>query len=83
MRISVASALVVTALLAACGGAPSPEHAMQVTLPTPAELQLWYGGAPAAWQSVKGTYDPALARRVLKEQNQDELIKKLEAVGAL
>ena len=39
MRISVASALVVTALLAACGGAPSPEHAMQVTLPTPAELQ--------------------------------------------
>src|SRR5215471_4884133 len=39
MRISVASVLVVTALLAACGRAPSPEHAMQVTLPTPAELQ--------------------------------------------
>jgi hypothetical protein len=39
MRISVASVLVVTALVAACDRAPSPEHAMQVTLPTPAELQ--------------------------------------------
>ena len=27
--------------------------------------------------------DPALARRVLKEQGQDELIKKLETAGAL
>jgi hypothetical protein len=39
MRISLASVLLVTALLAACGPAPSPDHAMQVTLPTPAELQ--------------------------------------------
>ena len=51
--------------------------------PTPAELQQWYAGAPAAWVAVKGTYDPALAKRVLKDQGQDELIKKLEAVGAL
>jgi len=59
------------------------EGKVKIYKPTPAELQLWYGGAPAAWQSVKGTYDPALARRVLKEQGQDELIKKLEGVGAL
>jgi hypothetical protein len=39
MRNSVASVLVATAFVAACGRAPSPEHAMQVTLPTPAELQ--------------------------------------------
>jgi hypothetical protein len=51
--------------------------------PTPTELQQWYAGAPAAWVAVKGTYDPALAKRVLKDQGQDELIKKLEAVGAL
>src|SRR5215475_13486631 len=39
MRISLASVLVASALLAACGRAPPPEHAMQVSLPTPAELQ--------------------------------------------
>src|SRR3982751_6306266 len=39
MRISVASVLVATAFVAACGRAPSPEHAMQLALPTPAELQ--------------------------------------------
>lgn len=59
------------------------EGKVKIYTPTPAEMQLWYGGAPAAWASVKGTYEPALARRVLKEQGQEELIKKLEAVGAL
>jgi tripartite ATP-independent transporter DctP family solute receptor len=56
---------------------------VKIYQPTPAELQQWYAGAPAAWVAVKGTYDPALAKRVLKDQGQDELIKKLEAVGAL
>lgn len=51
--------------------------------PKPEELQLWYQGAVPAWVAVKGTYDPALARRVLAEQGQDELIKSLEAAGAL
>jgi hypothetical protein len=32
---------------------------------------------------VKGTYDPALAKRVLQDQGQDALIKKLQAAGAL
>src|SRR5690242_8167952 len=39
MRISVASVLVVTAFIAACGRAPPPEHAMAPTLPTSAELE--------------------------------------------
>ena len=59
------------------------EGKVKIYKPTAAELQQWYGGAPAAWVSVKGTYDPALARRVLQEQGQDELIKKLQAAGAL
>lgn len=59
------------------------EGKVKVYRPTPAELRLWYDGAPAAWKAVKGTYDPALARRALQEQGQTELIKKLEAAGAL
>lgn len=59
------------------------EGKVKIYKPTAAELQQWYGGAPAAWLSVKGTYDPALARRALQEQGQDELIKKLQAAGAL
>ena len=56
---------------------------VKIYKPTPAEMQLWYAGAPAAWVAVKGTYDPALAKRVLQDQGQDELIKKLQAAGAL
>ncbi len=59
------------------------EGKVKIYKPTSAEMQQWYGGAPPAWVAVKGTYDPALARRVLKEQGQDELIKKLETAGAL
>lgn len=51
--------------------------------PTPAEMQLWYKGAVPAWLAVKGTYDPALARRILEEQGQKELIGALAAAGAL
>ena len=43
---------------------------VQVYQPNPQELDRWYSGAPAAWVAVKGTYDPALARRVLQEQGQ-------------
>src|SRR3954470_5868978 len=39
MRISVASVLVVTAFVAACGRAPPPDSAMPLALPTSAELQ--------------------------------------------
>lgn len=56
---------------------------VQFYKPNAQEIQLWYAGAPAAWAAVKGTYDPALARRALTEQGQQELIKKLEAAKAL
>ena len=56
---------------------------VKVYKPTPAELQLWYDGAPAAWVAVKGTYDAALAKRALQDQGQDALVKKLQAAGAL
>jgi tripartite ATP-independent transporter DctP family solute receptor len=59
------------------------EGKVKIYTPTAKELDRWYGGAPAAWLSVKGTYDAALARRVLQEQGQAALIKKLEAAKAL
>ena len=59
------------------------EGKVKVYQPNAQELDRWYSGAPAAWATVKGTYDPALARRALQEQGQSELIKKLEAAKAL
>ena len=59
------------------------EGKVKVYTPTAQELDRWYSGAPVAWAAVKGTYDPALARRALQEQGQSELIKKLEAAKAL
>ena len=51
--------------------------------PTPAEMELWFKGAVRAWVKSKGTYDPELATRVLKEQGMDGLLAELEAAGAL
>jgi hypothetical protein len=59
------------------------EGKVKVYKPSPAELSLWYAGAPPAWRAVKDTYDPALARRALQDQGQQELITKLEQAGAL
>jgi len=59
------------------------EGKVRIYQPTAKELQQWYGGAPAAWFAVKGTYDAKLARRVLEDQGQGELIKQLEAAKAL
>ena len=59
------------------------EGKVKIYSPTPAELQQWYAGAPPAWRAVRDTYDPALARRALQEQGQQELIAKLEKAGAL
>jgi TRAP-type C4-dicarboxylate transport system substrate-binding protein len=56
---------------------------VKVYEPNAHELQLWYEGAPPAWRAVRNTYDPALARRALEEQGQQELIGKLEKAGAL
>jgi len=53
--------------------------------PTEDELKLWYSGAPPVWKVVKaaGAYDPAIARRSFEDQGQHQLIKQMEAVGAL
>lgn len=59
------------------------EGKVKMYQPTSKELEQWYGGAPAAWIAVKGTYDPKLARRVLQDQGQSALIHKLEAEKAL
>ncbi len=59
------------------------EGKVKVYQPTQAELKLWYAGAPLAWKAVKGAYDPAIARRALQEQGQDELIRQMQAAGAL
>ena len=59
------------------------EGKVKVYTPTASELSLWYAGAPPAWRAVKNTYDPALARRALQDQGQQELIAKLERAGAL
>lgn len=51
--------------------------------PTDAEVSLWQKGAKDAWVAVRKTYDPALARRILQEQGQLELIRELEGAKAL
>lgn len=56
---------------------------VSVYVPTDAELAEWSKGAVDAWVAVKGTYDPALARRILEEQDQTDLIALLEEAGAL
>lgn len=59
------------------------EGKVKIYEPTPTEMALWYNGAVPAWAAAKGTYDPKQARRVLEAQGQAELIKNLEAAGAL
>ena len=54
-----------------------------IYVPNEEEMALWAAGAIDAWVEVKGTYDPALARRILEEQGQTELIGLLEEAGAL
>lgn len=51
--------------------------------PTQAEMAQWHKGAKDAWVSVKGTYDPKLALRILEEQGQTALIAELKAAKAL
>ncbi len=55
----------------------------KIYYPTPAELKLWFAAAPKAWVTLKGRYDPKIARRSLEEQGQKDLIAILEKEGAL
>ena len=51
--------------------------------PNPDEQAKWITGAVEAWKGAKGTYDGALARRALEEQELTEFVQKLEEAGAL
>ncbi|MGE0798632.1 MAG: TRAP transporter substrate-binding protein [Lautropia sp.] len=52
-------------------------------VPNETERAAWHKGAKDAWVAVRGTYDPALARRILQEQNQTGLIDDLTKAKAL
>ena len=41
-------------------------------------MDKWRAGAVGAWADAKGTYDPALAKRALKEQGLDAFIASLK-----
>ncbi len=59
------------------------ESKAKVSYPNASELREWYAAAPKAWLRMKGRYDPAIARRLLEEQGQTELLRILETEGAL
>lgn len=51
--------------------------------PNEAELAKWREGAISAWIDAKGTFEPEVAERVLKEQGMDDFIDALKKAGAL
>jgi hypothetical protein len=56
---------------------------VKVYTPMGGEIAQWHKGAKEAWVAVRKTYDPALARRVLEEQGQNDLIADLVQAKAL
>jgi len=52
-------------------------------VPNDAEMGEWRKGAIAAWKDAKGTFDPAVAERVLADQGLHDFIKALKEAGAL
>jgi TRAP-type C4-dicarboxylate transport system substrate-binding protein len=51
--------------------------------PTDEEMEQWFAGALGAWVEAKGTYEPAIAERALKQQQMDGLLAVLKDAGAL
>ena len=51
--------------------------------PTEDEAKLWRDGAVKAWQSLKGTFDPKEAERVLADQGMNDIIDKMKKAGVL
>ena len=56
---------------------------VKVYTPKAEEIAQWHKGAKEAWVAVRKTYDPALARRILEEQGQKDLINDLVQAKAL
>ena len=66
----------------------SVRQEMQATIdewhvPSEAELGQWRKGAIAAWIDAKGTFEPEIAERILKDQGMDDFIAALKNAGAL
>lgn len=57
------------------------EGKVQYYEPTEEEMKLWYAAVPPVWNSLKDSFDPQLARRVLEDQGMTDLIKGLEDAG--
>jgi TRAP-type C4-dicarboxylate transport system substrate-binding protein len=51
--------------------------------PSDAELAKWREGAISAWIDAKGTFEPEIAERILKDQGMDDFIAALKNAGAL
>ena len=52
-------------------------------VPNEAEMAQWRKGAIGAWKNAKGTFDPALAERILADQGLYDFIAALKEAGAL
>ncbi len=52
-------------------------------VPNDEEMKKWRAGAIDAWLNAKGSFDPATAERVLKEQGMTDFIAQLKKAGAL
>jgi TRAP-type C4-dicarboxylate transport system substrate-binding protein len=52
-------------------------------VPNEDEMKQWRAGAIDAWLNAKGSFDPATAERVLKEQGMTDFIAQLKEAGAL
>ena len=51
--------------------------------PNAEEQAKWIAGAVKAWKGAKGTFDPKLAEKALKEQGLDDFLAGLKKEGAL
>lgn len=51
--------------------------------PNDAELAKWREGAISAWIDAKGTFEPEIAERILKDQGMEDFIAQLKEAGAL
>jgi TRAP-type C4-dicarboxylate transport system substrate-binding protein len=52
-------------------------------VPSEGEMALWRKGAIGAWKNAKGTFDPAIAERILAEQGLNDFISALKEAEAL
>lgn len=59
------------------------EGEVQYYEPTEEQMLEWYKSVPQVWLTVKGTYDPDLAKKALEDQGMSELLSGLESAGAL